>query len=79
MTELEDVFIKEVKVVDVETETSTKHRYLKIIPEFGELGLYELSDGKIKLNPETYVIPAFKSQPNISRQRTKSIKNQRRR
>lgn len=41
--------------------------------------LYELSDGKIKLNPETYVIPAFKSQPNISRQRTKSIKNQRRR
>jgi hypothetical protein len=41
--------------------------------------LYELSDGKIKLNPETYVIPAFKSQPNISRHRTKSIKNQRRR
>ena len=41
--------------------------------------LYELSEGKIKLNPETYVIPAFKSQPNISRHRTKSIKNQRRR
>ena len=41
--------------------------------------LFELSDGKIQLNPETYVIPAFKSQPNISRQRTKSIKNQRRR
>ncbi len=41
--------------------------------------LYELSDGKIKLNPETYVIPAFKSQPNISRHRTRSIKNQRRR
>ncbi len=41
--------------------------------------LYELSDGKINLNPETYVIPAFKAQPNISRQRAKSIKNQRRR
>lgn len=41
--------------------------------------LYELSGGKIKLNPETYVIPAFKAQPNISRQRAKSIKNQRRR
>ena len=41
--------------------------------------LYELSEGKIKLNPETYVIPVFKSQPNISRHRTKSIKNQRRR
>lgn len=41
--------------------------------------LYELSGGKIKLNPETYVIPAFKSQPNTSRHRAKSIKNQRRR
>ena len=41
--------------------------------------LYELSNGKIELNPETYVIPVFKSQPSISRHRTKSIKNQRRR
>lgn len=47
MTEIEDIFIEEVKVIDVETENSTKHRYLKIIPEFGELGLYELSDGKL--------------------------------
>ena len=41
--------------------------------------LYELSDGKIKLDPETYEIPTFKSQPSISRQRTRSIRNQRRR
>lgn len=41
--------------------------------------LFELSDGKINLNPESYVIPAFNSQPNISRHRTKSIKNQKRR
>lgn len=41
--------------------------------------LYELSDGKIKLDPETYEIPTFKSQPSISRQRSRSIRNQRRR
>ncbi len=41
--------------------------------------LYELSDGKIKLDPENYVIHAFKSSPNISRNRSRSIKNQRRR
>jgi len=41
--------------------------------------LYELSKGKLKLDSEKYVIPTFKSQPSISRHRTKSIKNQRRR
>ncbi|MGV8962581.1 MAG: DUF4290 domain-containing protein [Candidatus Saccharimonadaceae bacterium] len=41
--------------------------------------LYELSQGRIKLDEETYDIPAFKSQPNISRHRSKAIKNQRRR
>ena len=47
MTEIEDIFIKEIDVVDVETENLIKHRYLKIIPEFGELSWYELSDGKL--------------------------------
>ena len=46
-TELKDVFIKEIEVVDVETENLIKHRYLKIIPEFGELGWYEICDGKL--------------------------------
>ena len=41
--------------------------------------LFELSGGKIKLDPETYVIPTFKSSPNISRHRSRAIKNQRRR
>lgn len=41
--------------------------------------LNELSGGKIKLDPEKYVIPAFKSQPSISRHRAKSNKSQRRR
>ena len=41
--------------------------------------LYELSDGKIKLDPEKYVIPSFRAQPNNPRQRAKSIRGQRRR
>ena len=41
--------------------------------------LYELSHGKIKLDEETYDMPSFKSQPNISKHRSKAIKNQRRR
>ena len=41
--------------------------------------LYELSGGKIKLDPENYVIPTFKSSPNISRHRSRAIKNHRRR
>lgn len=41
--------------------------------------LYELSDGKIKLNPDTYVIPSFRSQPTNPRQRTRFTRGQRRR
>ncbi len=41
--------------------------------------LYELSDGKIKLNPETFSIPDFKSQPTNPRPRSKSNRGQRRR
>ena len=41
--------------------------------------LYELSDGKIKLDPDTYVIPSFRSQPTNPRQRTRFTRGQRRR
>ena len=41
--------------------------------------LYELSGGKIKLDADNYVMPTFKSSPNISRNRSRAIKNQRRR
>ena len=41
--------------------------------------LRELSGGKINLDPDSYVIPTFKSSPNISRNRTRAIKNHRRR
>ena len=41
--------------------------------------LYELSKGKIKLDPQEYVMPTFKPQPSISRHRAKSNKNHRRR
>jgi hypothetical protein len=41
--------------------------------------LYELSDGKIKLDPDTYVIPNFRSQPTNPRQRTRFTRGQRRR
>jgi len=47
LAELEDSFIKEVEVVDVETEASTKHCYLKTTEKFGQLGLYEFCDGKL--------------------------------
>ena len=41
--------------------------------------LYELSDGKIKLDPDTYSIPSFRSQPTNPRQRTRFTRGQRRR
>ncbi len=41
--------------------------------------LYELSDGKIKLDSDTYVIPNFSSQPTNPRQRTRFTRGQRRR
>ena len=41
--------------------------------------LYELSDGKIKIDPNTYNIPSFKTQPSNPRQRTKNPRGQRRR
>ncbi|MDD2474636.1 MAG: DUF4290 domain-containing protein [Dysgonamonadaceae bacterium] len=41
--------------------------------------LHELSNGKIKIDHEDYNIPTFRTQPNISRHRSKAIKNQRRR
>ena len=41
--------------------------------------LYELSDGNIKLDPDTYVIPSFMSQPTNPRQRTRFTRGQRRR
>lgn len=40
---------------------------------------HELSKGKIKIDHEDYTIPTFRSQPNISRHRSKAIKNHRRR
>lgn len=47
LTELEDVFIEQIEVVDVETENLTKYRYLKTTEKFGKLGLYELCGGKL--------------------------------
>lgn len=42
--------------------------------------LYELSDGKIKIDPNTYDIPSFKTQPsNTTRHRSKNPRGQRRR
>ncbi len=41
--------------------------------------LYELSDGKIKLDPKEYEIPTHRSQPTSPRPRTKSARGQRRR
>ena len=41
--------------------------------------LYELSGGKIKLDPREYEIPDFKPQPSTPRQRPKSNRGQRRR
>ena len=41
--------------------------------------LYELSGGKIKLDPREYAIPDFKPQPSTPRQRPKSNRGQRRR
>lgn len=41
--------------------------------------LYELSDGKIKLDPQEYQIPDIKPQPTPPRQRPKSNRGQRRR
>ena len=41
--------------------------------------LYELSDGKIKLDPQEYEIPDFKPQPSSPRSRPKSNRGQRRR
>lgn len=41
--------------------------------------LLELSNGKIKLDPKTYVLQSVKPSPNISRHRSREINNQRRR
>ncbi len=41
--------------------------------------LYELSDGKIKLDPKEYEIPTQSSQPTSPRPRAKSTRGQRRR
>lgn len=54
LSEMEDVFIEGIEVVDIETETLTKHRYLKTTEKFGELGLYELDDGKL-----TVIVPPY--------------------
>ena len=50
-------------------------------PDDGDIirDLFELSEGKIKLDPKTYVLQNVKPTPNISRQRSREINNQRRR
>ena len=63
--------------------TQMKKSYVQWNREVEDATIYgdleELSRGKIKLNPDTYVIPALRTQPNISRHRSRAIKNQRRR
>lgn len=63
--------------------TQMKKLYVQWNREVDDATIYhdleELSDGKIKLNRDTYVIPSVRSQPNISRHRSRAIKSQRRR
>lgn len=63
--------------------TQMKKSYIQWNREVDDATIYhdleELSDGKIKLDRDTYVIPSVRSQPNISRHRSRAIKSQRRR
>ncbi len=63
--------------------TQMKKSYIQWNREVDDATIYgdleELSDGKITLTPQTYVMPTLRTQPNISRHRSRAIKNQRRR